>query len=493
MAAINPILGIRAELDQAERYRQSRNHAKARDICERLLKAHPDYSGALHTAGLVYADMGNRERSLQCLSKANAYCPGNPATLTALGTVFFQLGNRDVAARFASEAAEIDSSNAPTWHLLAEVRREDSEYELALEAYQKTLELEPGLKAARVGVALTLSSLGRHAESAHVLEGLLKEDERDLAVISTLATLPRAVRSVDLEPLIAGIRRDPADRHFDDILTFTRARLAHEAGMHSEAWRLLKSVNDGIHSALRDAPAKNRAFEQERLNALKTSKAVLHEGDADITSLFILGPSRSGKTTVESILSSAGHVKCGYENQISTNALSRTLRQHGFVSGTRYHLLPPELEHACRAHYMTELARRASGRRVFTNTSPERIHDLHRMFATLPNVRAIFVKRNIEDNVFNIYRTQYKTGNYYSYNVANAISHVKWYHEMMDRLAEMFPDRVAMLNYEDIVEAPERAIAAARQLCGDIGAGDVPRPPLGNDIGVAQAYREFIA
>ena len=55
-----------------------------------------------------------------------------------------------------------------------------------------------------------------------------------------------------------------------------------------------------------------------------TQAHLAHEGDAEITSLFILGPSRSGKTPLESILASARDVKRGNENPIAVNALRKT-------------------------------------------------------------------------------------------------------------------------------------------------------------------------
>src|SRR5205085_3784481 len=101
--------------------------------------------------------------------------------------------------------------------------------------------------------------------------------------------------------------------------------------------------------------------------------------------------------------------------------------------------LPDQLHPLCCDFYLKDLARRAGSARVFTNTTPGRIHDATLMAAAFPNVRFILLKRNIEDNVLRIFMHRYARGNVYSYDLKAARDHVLCYHQMIDTLAQKLP------------------------------------------------------
>ena len=129
---------------------------------------------------------------------------------------------------------------------------------------------------------------------------------------------------------------------------------------------------------------------------------------------------------------------------------------------------------------------------VFTNTHPGRIYDATRMVAAFPNVRFIFVKRNVEDILLRIYMRHYNSGNAYSYDLKSARDYVLWYHEMMDLLAEKLPDIVRVVRYEDMIADPAAAVRVAADLCG-FPMTDAPLPAVGDDRGCAEPYRQLMA
>jgi hypothetical protein len=109
-------------------------------------------------------------------------------------------------------------------------------------------------------------------------------------------------------------------------------------------------------------------------------------------------------------------VKRGYENPSLENAIRRTFQSGGLLTSKLFEVLPPKFNSECRALYLKELSRRAGSAKVFTNTDPIRIHDAARVAAALPNVRFIFVKRSMEDNMLRIYMRKYQHGNAYAYD-----------------------------------------------------------------------------
>ena len=163
-------------------------------------------------------------------------------------------------------------------------------------------------------------------------------------------------------------------------------------------------------------------------------------------SLFILGPSRSGKTSLEMLFATLEGVKRGYENPGVDNATTRTFQDGGFLTSWLVDHLPPQFHPKWRENYLEELGRRAGSARVFTNTHPQHIQNAARMATLLPDVRFMFVKRNVEDLMLRIYMRNYRRGNAYAYSLESIHDHVNWYHEMMDLMVEKFPDIVRIVR-----------------------------------------------
>src|SRR5262249_36484435 len=127
-------------------------------------------------------------------------------------------------------------------------------------------------------------------------------------------------------------------------------------------------------------------------------------------SLFILGPSRSGKTTMERLVNTLEGVKRGYEDGIVEDAVRRACEAAGLHSTIWLEDLPHTLHPLCRDVYTEELARRVGSARIFTNTYPIRIHNADLVAGTFPNARFLCIKRGVEDNVLRIYMRKYLAG-----------------------------------------------------------------------------------
>jgi hypothetical protein len=193
---------------------------------------------------------------------------------------------------------------------------------------------------------------------------------------------------------------------------------------------------------------------------------------------------------MERLVSTLAGVKRGYENPIVEKAVRRTFQSAALFSSA-FENLPPPLDPMFREIYQEDLARRAGTARVFTNTHPGRIYDVARM-ASLVDARFIFIKRNIDDVVLRMYLLRYQKGNAYAYDLEAAREHVVWYYQMMDVLADRFPDVIRVIGYEDMVDDPLAALRAAAELCG-LPAEHGPLPVLGDDRGCAEPYRRLMA
>jgi len=487
----------RRKLEEAEQLRQARKLDKAQRICEALLKEHDDYTGAMHTLGLIYADKHNYNQALIYLTRASMLNPDDYATLTALSGVYLRLQAPILAARTLEQARALKPDDANILATLGEIYREDREYEAAAQAYRQAIALDNTLFAADMGLGLVCDDMGELEEAAACFIKLLKRGARSIKVIHGLTQLPASFFNSGLLNLIDKAKPDPGEdkASFESALLFTRAPALDKAGRHEEAWHDLLKANAAEHEKLGRKRQEGRAFENMLLDGVRKTPIptkIEPAPDGETQSLFILGPSRSGKTTVERLLAACDGVKRGYENPIVEHSVGQTFRQAGLPTRVNLIELPPVLDDAWRKLYLADITRRAPDARVFTNTLPGHIHSALRLAVTQPSARFIFVKRNPDDLALRIFMKKYRSTHSYAYDLKEIRDYITWYHAMIDALAERLPETSRVITYEAMIEDPSHLFEAASALCG-ISQPAGPLPQIGDDRGCAQPYKSLMA
>lgn len=484
------------QLQEAEALRLKGQLDRAQNLCQPLVQRYPDYYGALYTLGLICADKGQYPNALGLLMRAVMLNPRSWQALTSLSGAYLALGASEMAAQALEQARAIKPDDPAIFTTLGEIYRTEREYELAYDAFAAAVKLDPKLIEAARGLGQCCMHLGRYEEAAAIFQRLVKRGDRSAIALSPLTELPKPLVTLDALAEIAQAtpEKNESKADFDIVIGLIKATALDKAGKPEEAWQLATAVNRSLFAArekdARDvAETQRMALAQLKDRRIKTFAA---SRPAKTISLFILGPSRSGKTVMEALMGTLDGVKRGYENPIVENAIRRTFQNAGLITARAFDELPSALDPQCREIYLDELARRAPSAKVFSNTHPARIYDAARMAAAFPGVRFLFVKRDIDDNLLRIFMRRYATGNSYSYNLAAAREHIVWYHQMIDVLAEKLPQTTRIIRYEDMVSDPRGALQACAELCG-LPMSDAAAPALGDDRGCAKPYAEWMA
>ena len=492
----NPLQDAFIRLEQAEQYRLAGKYNRAQKICMDLIKEHSDYVAALHTLGLVHAAMDNHEQALNCLTRAAMHNPRNIPTLTALSGVYLEMKAPETAAYTLEQARAINPKDSNVLITLGEIYRAEMEYDLAKQAFVDAREVEPDLLPATTGYGWACSALGENAEAIATFEELVKKGINKFEPFSALAPLPGALMSIDFLAELQKYLEGPDTSDSDEtMVTFVKAAALDKAGRYKEAWEALLPANRDMFGDMQDQFKRLNERQERTLGLLRSNPVTpanrAHVDDHPI-SLFILGPSRSGKTSLEELVATLDGVKRGYENPCVDASIRHTFQDAGLLTNRFFEVLPPQLYPQCRKQYVDELHRRAGSAKVFTNTHPNRMNDAALMSIVFPNIRFIFVRRNPQDTALRIFMRHYQTGNAYSYDLKATYDHIDWYHQMAELMAEKIPDHVRIINYEDMVADPAAALKTAADFCG-LPMPEGPVPPVGDDRGCADPYQELMS
>ena len=483
-------------LQQAEQLRQRARFDEAQSICESLLQRHPDYAGALHTLGLIAGDREDYPQALNYLVRAVMLNPRNWMTLTALSGVYQRFGALEMAKQTIGQARQIEPKQAAVLLVQGDVFRQDREYEFAGGAYRQALAIDPSLLTAAVGLGWCLADLGEYRQAAEIFESLIQRGIPPVEPLRALASFPAAAVRIDLLPQLARAHRqqDESVAQFERAIAFIRATALHRAGRHAEAWEQAVQANRSVFVAMQsdlEQLDERRRASFATLQRYRRESALPGGGDRQPMSLFILGPSRSGKTTMEKLASRLPGVKRGYENPIVENAVRRTFQVSALPPDGALSSLPAPAHPLCRALYREELVHRLAGEMVFTNTNSSSVFEAVHIASVFENVRFIFMKRNMEDNLLQIFMREYQGGNPYGYDLKAAREHILWHHQMADLMAEKLPHIVRVIEYEDMIADPTACLRTAAQLCG-LSAPDGPVSPVAGDPGCSAPYRQLM-
>ena len=448
--------------------------------------------------GLDLLDREDYTNAEKLFRKAYEIVPERVSVINNLAGALVKLNRIDEAKQLTEISLEIDDTNALTWLNLGVCLQEDREQERAANAFRRALALDETLHEAWMGLGSASAELGETADAANAWLALLKQFPRSANLLYSLSRLPQPLVNIDIFSLLDQAKpdEDESQEEFETFRAFAKAAALDRAGRHREAWQWLTTANRRPALQLRDDQRKSVHRQKAALAKAEASPVnSLREdscSNAGPVSLFILGPSRSGKTTLERFIGAMKCIKRGGETLIVENAVRRAFQTAGLATRDSIVELPPALNGPWRELYLKELQERAGAARVFTNTFPGQIHGVLQIAALLPNARFVFLKRDPDDITLRIYMKKYKIGNPYAYDIGDIRDHIAWYYQMIDVVAERLPSISTVLHYEDLFAEPEAILRSIADLCG-LDPPDPPLQELHGNQGCAGPYRDLIA
>jgi hypothetical protein len=293
------------------------------------------------------------------------------------------------------------------------------------------------------------------------------------------------------------VPQEDQDRNdFDILVGLTRAAALDRLGRYAEAWTSLIEANRRAFPRHREAHRRNLLrMDLARQMALREHALAVAPRAQDVSqplSLFIVGPSRAGKSTLERLVSRLDGVKRGFERRLVDPAARRTSQLAGLLTVVDPLELPRALDAQFCRNYLEELRQFASGARIVTDTHPGIITSVGRIAATIPDVRFIFVRREPNDLALRILMRWYRAGNHYAYDIKTVFEYVSRYDKLMDLWSKTLPHLSICLSYEELVGDPKAALARVAGLC-EVAPVFKSIPKLCDDRNCSQPYRHFMS
>lgn len=494
--ALNPDM-LAARIAFAETLRRAKRLEEAATSFKAILDHDKVNHAAFNGLGLVYRDMGDLPRALECFEYAVGLAPKISDYRINFGTTLQRAKLNEFAAEQLHEAVKLKPNWLDAVVLLGESLQEQHRFDEAKECFERAQQIkprEPELSErigflylemgdsklatqlfkevtaehpdrynARLGLGRAHMLAGHTTEAVNILEDLVKDYPDQSAAYANLA----ASRKFSSEDTLIGKLQELADQTSDDApssipLSFALGKIFDDCKDWDNAWKYYERGNR-LRNASYDYQSEKQEAKYDALISLFTQEFIEEHrylGIQDSLPIFIIGMPRSGTTLTEQIISSHPQVIGAGEVDFWHRAEHNV--PHALKTRTPY----PE----CMDLMQTEHARLIAGRYAVLlrkiagpGTDPIRITDkmphnfvqLGLIALLFPNAPIIHCKRDAMDNCLSIFFQSFAGEHPYAYNLNNLGHHYRQYERLMAHWHDVLPGRILDIQYEETIADPE--------------------------------------
>jgi len=336
----------------------------------------------------------------------------------------------------------------------------------AARCYRRAVELTPDDPRCLYNLSAALIALGRIGEAEALLDRVIALDPQDADAWQNRSTLrrqtPGSNHVADLLKAVERVRPGPAEV----ALCYALAKELEDLGdpHHSFAW--LRRGADRRRSLLSYRVETDVAAMAE---IARVFGARLFDrpsaGCPEPGPVFVMGLPRSGTTLVDRIISSHSDV----ESLGEINDFALALMRLAGATGGKGDLIrrSADLDPAALGRaYLDSVAGYGRTRPMFIDKTPANFLYVGLIVRALPNARIIHLRRHPLDSGYALYKTLFRMGCPYSYDLGDLAAYMLAHRRLMDHWRSVAPGRVLDVEYEALVADQEAVSRRIIDHCG---------------------------
>ena len=439
--------------------------AFAAEAYQRALAKQPRHPDALHLMGTLAIEAGDVQAALEYFKRALAGKPNDPFVRCGLASALFETLDVAAAEFHLGKALKLHPNLPPALCLLAECRLAVGDYAEAMRLYEEALQLAPNEPRTLTGYADLLVTLGETERARSIYRKALEFSVSPARALAGLSSLERPQKN---SPQAAEILR---------LLGTTGLRPAERCRLSYAAGAIAQSAGDYDEAFLRFRDAKKLGASTFQLDAhrqaLKTIKATFTRdffarrsrfGHRSTRPVFVLGMPRSGTTLVEQILSRHPDVAAAGElfdiGQLAGKLGFETLgfeRNDAGNFARRVVKLGAAEARNLAERYLATLERTSQTAARVTDKMPHNFLHLGLIALLFPNAKIIHCRRDPLDTCVSCFTVQLKDHLHnYACDLQTLGAYYRDYASLMQHWREVLPLEILELDYERLIEEPER-------------------------------------
>jgi Flp pilus assembly protein TadD len=420
--------------------------------------------------GVLAAEQGRLTEGLALIRQAITGTPADPEAHAQLARWLSRLHRQAEADAAVERALALGPREARTLDTLGVVLSRGGRHARAARCFERATELEPGNAGFQFNLASSLKFLGRFDEAEAAYEACLAANPRHWRAHSALSQLRRQEPGRNhLSRLKALLDEDGLDVDAELHLRHALAKELEDLGRYDESFEHLAAGRSRKRAASRYAFSRDAALFEAVTRATPAPLPVDTHPTAEAP-IFVVGMPRTGTTLVERMLANHTQVASVGESQNFAVLLKR-------ATGTRTPTVldaptiarAATLDFAALGRAYLEQTRPDGARPRFVDKMPLNFFYLGHVARALPGARIVVLRRHPLDTVVASFRQLFATTMpyyEYAYDLGDAARYWLAFDALMTHWQRVLPGRVVEVEYESLVNEPERALPPVLEHCG---------------------------
>lgn len=420
--------------------------------CQALAQANPASIDPILLMGKARQLQGRFDDMLELVESALKRAPNVPSVQLQYAGACQFCGHHDRAVAELAKAEQAAASDASLLQYVAELYVHAGRHEDASRCYARAVELDGGNPAYLYNLATSLIAKGELDEAEALFSKVIELSPNHYDAWHNRSTLRKqTVDDNHIDDLKKALRNLPGDDPGEVPLCYALAREYEDLGEEELSFSYLKRGADGRRRRM-NYDVGNEVAVMQRIQEL-FDKSWASGGDATERSprpFFVTGMPRSGTTLVDRILSSHSEVVSMGE----INDFAMTVTRLGRATDKQRSLdvsagIDPDM---LGADYVRSVATYGFGAPNFIDKTPTNFLYVGLIAKALPNASIVHVQRHPVDTCLAMYRTLFKTGYPFSYDLDDLAACFIAYDALMTHWRNVFPGRIIDVSYEALVE-----------------------------------------
>lgn len=433
-------------------------------IAERFVEKYPDNVDGLIFLARAHQVNGKFAEAMQDAERAIALSPGNSLARLLMVEAQMVCGQSE-AALLGARALESDRRFDPlVLQHLGNIYRQANRYADAARCYERARVLRPVDLVILQNLASCYVALADIGKADMLLDELLRKAPHEYSAYYNRATLrkqtPERNHVKEMENLLSeGLRQEDAEH----ILCYSLAKELEDLKEWKRSFQYLKRGADARRRAEPYDISEDIAVLDDV--ARRMDRSFFSEGRpgyAGPSPIFVLGMPRSGTTLVDRILSS--HSEVGSVGESGAFELARE-RALGADESAMADIRSVDCVSLGRAFCET-VSGLLPGYSHILDKTPANFYNIGWIAAALPDAKIIHLRRDPMDNCYAIYKTLFRFGCPYSYDLEELSAYYLAYLRLMEHWREVLPGRFLDVDYEELVSDQEGVTRRLIAHCG---------------------------
>ena len=452
------------------------------EFCTRkAIELNPKDSISYSNLGGILQDLGKLQEAEMFTRKAIELNPKDSVAYSNLGGILNDFEKLKEAEMFSRKAIELNPNFANSYSNLGIIARKNDKLEQAEMFTRKAIELNPNFAEAHSNLGGILMQLGNLKEAEIFARKAIELNLKFANAYSNLGLILYelgnlkeaeifARKAIELNPNFAkayyslskieAISENSWEEHLftKDILKnqkdidkidiyFARANILERKSNYIQSANVLKEANN-LNRKLYGTNfirIKNKLQYYYKISQKITIKKNLHQNQ--LTSIFIVGLPRSGKTITESILSrNKALLKCGEDKALSI-AVDEFLNKKGTSNQQDMYQI-----------FIENISRKISHESYICSTNPSNFLFTGLIASQIPKSKVIYCFRNPLDHIKEMYSHNINNKFTFRTSIIESAQILLSINELMESYKSIFNSKIYFLNYDELVVNPKREI-----------------------------------